>query len=166
MQLQMQSPRFDRQRSPERTLPNSPDFYFDRPAEIQRQQHQHHQKTRDREGMAKTGARKPSCGSNNNTGVIRDVLQSRRDDCRLHSPPSSPRLAPTTLKPNTNSNTTSTPSPRNGRAGHTLSLSIPPRLLRSDWVSLEGLVSVALACLNKEECTRISELGEFFFLAA
>ncbi|KAF8541570.1 hypothetical protein BDD12DRAFT_494187 [Trichophaea hybrida] len=161
MQLQMTSQRYDRQQqqqhdqSPERVSKMNPEFHY--PTEIQERQYQ--QRTKNRDGMSKAGPRRMSSGSinDNATGAAKTTpLHSRRDRddcCHLHSPPSSPRPHGT----NTPSATAS-PSQRNGRAGHRLSLSIP-RLLRSDWVSLEGLVSCALSCLRKEECTRISELA-------
>ncbi|KAF8250644.1 hypothetical protein K440DRAFT_127535 [Wilcoxina mikolae CBS 423.85] len=163
MQLQMTSQRYDRQQqqqhdqSPERVSKMNPEFHY--PTEIQERQYQ--QRTRNRDGMSKAGSRRMSSGSINDsaTGAAKTTpLHSRRDRddcCHLHSPPSSPRPHGTTTP-----SAPASPSQRNGRAGHRLSLSIP-RLLRSDWVSLEGLVSCALSCLRKEECTRISELGKF-----
>jgi hypothetical protein len=164
MQLQMTSQRYDRQQqqqhdqSPERVSKMNPEFPY--PTGIQERQYQ--QRTRNRDGVSKAGSRRMSSGSSNDntTGAVKTTpLHSRRDRddcCHAHSPPSSPRLHGTT----TTSSTPTSPSQRNGRAGRRLSLSIP-RLLRSDWVSLEGLISCALGCLGKEECTRISELGKF-----
>ena len=183
MQLQMQSQRYDRQqhqrteRSPERT-PLNTDYRFDFATEIQpRYQHQqqnqhqfqnpsqnqqHQQRARDRDDMSKAGARRMSINGGNTNGYnVNDSIRTRDDGCQLHSPPSSPRLLPTSTSANTITRTT---APRNGRAEHRLTLPISGRLLRSDWVNLEGLIQCALGCLGKEECTGISELGTFHFL--
>ena len=150
--------------------------------------HHHHHQQRPARTMLKAGARRLSSGPPGSCdslgGAGKTSWRDRDDCCYLRSPPSSPRPYPSSTAsitppsstsasppasppppPATSTSTTvpAPPAPRNGRPAHKLSLSIPRRLLRSDWVSLEGLVSCALSCLRKDECTGISELGGFFF---
>ncbi|CCX32664.1 Similar to Altered inheritance of mitochondria protein 9, mitochondrial; acc. no. C5DBS6 [Pyronema omphalodes CBS 100304] len=88
------------------------------------------------------------------SATLPTLSRQDRDDSRpqQYPSPSSPHATSATSPP------IPTPSPRNGRAGYQLSLPIP-RLQRSEWVNLEGLVECALSSLGKDECTGISELG-------
>jgi hypothetical protein len=108
---------------------------------------------RQSRGVSRTAIRRVS---SENTAAGKGSLAKFDDACRLRSPPSSP-------------------SPlRSGNVRDKLRRSVL-MLARSDWVSLEGLVSSALVALGKSECTGISELGRcylqfrlffFFFLPA
>ena len=74
----------------------------------------------------------------------------------LFSPPPSP--------PPPFTSTSAASPPRAGRTSpFGLRLSIPATMGKEKlpWVSLEGLVSCALACLKKDECSRIATLGMF-----
>jgi len=182
------------ERSPERTPSLNPDYGFEFTTDIQaryqpshsqhqcqfqtpsQNQHQQH-RPRDRNDMSMAGACRmlANAGSTNST-TTKDPFRGRDDGRQLHSPPSSPRLLPTTstLAASTctstaqSANTTPprTTAPRSGRTEHRLTLPISGRLLRSDWVNLEGLIRCASACLGKEECTGISELGTFHFFSS
>lgn len=81
---------------------------------------------------------------------------SSRPQTQLQSPPASPPPPP---ESNHDSTRPSIPSIKPPQADcDTFKLSME-NLQKSEWVSLEGLVSVALERLGKDGCERISELG-------